>query len=194
MSAGTVSLTNITVQMPEQKGTNGRVLYIGEGGAVELLDGAVLANGYLGYGGGGVLVDHSIDACRRVGVGLHISIQIFGGGGDIPLPQRLVIQKDQRLKIHGQEVLLAADLAGFYCHRQGVCQNIRARYLRQGSQNVHGHEGAQGVMGVEIHVRAVCRVTSVQLQLVGKAGLFLKRHRDVVAGKSASSQCRQWSA
>lgn len=57
VSAGTVSLTNITVQMPEQKGTNGRVLYIGEGGAVELLDGAVLANGYLGYGGGGVLVD-----------------------------------------------------------------------------------------------------------------------------------------
>ena len=133
--------------------------------------------------GGGVLVDHSIGACRRVGVGLHISIQIFGGGGDIPLPQRLVVQKDQRLKIHGQEVLLAADLAGFHRHRQGVCQNIRARYLRQGSQNVHGHKGAQGVMGVEIHVRAVCRVASVQLQLVGKAGLFLKCHCDVVAGK-----------
>lgn len=57
VEAGAVTLENITVQMPTTPGANGRVLYIGTDGTVSLGAGATLANGYLGYGGGGVLVN-----------------------------------------------------------------------------------------------------------------------------------------
>ncbi len=55
--AGQLTLQDVTVRMPEVPGTNGRPLYVGPGGTAVLSDGAVLANGYLAYGGGNVLVD-----------------------------------------------------------------------------------------------------------------------------------------
>lgn len=55
VTAGTVNIANLTVQLPQAKGTNGRVLAVA-GATVTLQNGAVLANGYLAYGGGGVRV------------------------------------------------------------------------------------------------------------------------------------------
>lgn len=55
--AGRVTLQDLTVQMPEARGTNGRPLYVGPNATATLSSGAVLANGYLAYGGGNVLVD-----------------------------------------------------------------------------------------------------------------------------------------
>lgn len=54
---GSVLITDITVQMPEEMAVNGRVLYVGPDGHATLGGGAVLRNGYLAYNGGGVLVD-----------------------------------------------------------------------------------------------------------------------------------------
>lgn len=55
--AGQIALQGLTVQMPEVPGCNGRPLYVGPDGAAVLAEGTVLANGYLAYGGGNVLVD-----------------------------------------------------------------------------------------------------------------------------------------
>jgi uncharacterized repeat protein (TIGR02543 family) len=57
VKAGLLELADVTVRLPEQRGANGRALYIGPGGAAILHSGATLANGYLGYGGGVAKVD-----------------------------------------------------------------------------------------------------------------------------------------
>lgn len=54
---GELVLGDITVQMPETRGVNGRPLYVGPDGAATLESGTVLSNGYLAYGGGNVLVE-----------------------------------------------------------------------------------------------------------------------------------------
>lgn len=84
VTAGTLALTEITVQMPELRGANGRVLYVGTGSAVTLQDGAVLANGYLGYGGGvakvggGTLV--MMDGAEIRGGYIANNTTAYGGG------------------------------------------------------------------------------------------------------------------
>lgn len=84
VTAGTLKLTNITVQMPRQRGANGRALYVGAGGAVVLQDGATLANGYLGYGGGVAKVDGGTltmeDGAAITGGYIVNNTTAYGGG------------------------------------------------------------------------------------------------------------------
>lgn len=54
---GELTFQDVTIQMPEARGVNGRPLYVGPGGSATLASGAVLAGGYLAYSGGNVLVD-----------------------------------------------------------------------------------------------------------------------------------------
>lgn len=55
--AGSVTFEGVTLQLPEDMGTNGRVLYVGPEASATLNDGAVVTHGYLAYDGGGVQVD-----------------------------------------------------------------------------------------------------------------------------------------
>lgn len=55
--SGNVTVRDLTVQMPEDKATNGRPLYVGPDAEVTLGDGGVIAHGYLAYSGGNVYVD-----------------------------------------------------------------------------------------------------------------------------------------
>lgn len=55
--SGQVTIQSLTVQMPDDKATNGRPLYIGPDAEVTLGNGSVIANGYLAYSGGNVYVN-----------------------------------------------------------------------------------------------------------------------------------------
>ena len=55
-SQGNLTLNNLVVKMPDQRGTNGRILYVGPAASVGASNVSFL-NGYSAYVGGGVYVD-----------------------------------------------------------------------------------------------------------------------------------------
>lgn len=63
--SGHVTIRDLTVQMPDEKAANGRPLYVGADAEVTLGDGSVIANGYLAYSGGNILVDGGILAMEE---------------------------------------------------------------------------------------------------------------------------------
>ena len=128
-----------------------------------------------------MLVDHGVGAGVHIGVGDHVLVQLLAGGGDIALPQRLVVQEHQGLKVDGQQILLAVQLTGLYGHGQLVGQQrVGVQNVRQRRKNVHGHEGAQHIVRIEVHVRAIGGVAAVELELVGHIGLLLEMDGDAV--------------
>lgn len=56
ITAGRITLKNITVKMPDIRGKNGRVLYIASDGEVEIGAGTVIENGYLAASSGNIYV------------------------------------------------------------------------------------------------------------------------------------------
>lgn len=54
VTAGEVALSNITLKMPDERGKNGRVLYVSENGNVTIGNGTVIENGYLAASSGNI--------------------------------------------------------------------------------------------------------------------------------------------
>ncbi len=56
ITAGKITLRNITVKMPDIRGKNGRVLYISDGGKIHMEEGTIIENGYLAASSGNIYV------------------------------------------------------------------------------------------------------------------------------------------
>ncbi len=127
-----------------------------------------------------MLVDYGVGPGGGVGMSHHVVVEFLGGAGDVPLPQSLVVEEHQRLKVHWEKILGTADLSGLHRHGQVVGQDAGIHHIGQGRHDVHGHKTAQHVVGVEVHVRGVGCVAAVQLELVGHISLLLENHRYLV--------------
>ena len=128
-----------------------------------------------------MLVHNGIGSGVDVCVGCHVRIEVLRGAGDVSFPESLVVEEDQSFKIDRQQILFAVQLPGLDGHGQRVGQKgVGIQNIGKGRQDIHGHEGAQNIVGVEIHVGSVGRIAAVELQLVGHVGFLFEPNGDAV--------------
>ena len=111
-----------------------------------------------------MLVDHCIGTGICIRVRYHVIIQRFRCIRDFTFPQGLVVQEDQCFEVNGKQILSPVQLPCLDGHGKCIGQQRVGIYdVRERSKDVHGYEGSQDIMGVEIHVRTIGCITAVQL-------------------------------
>lgn len=159
--AGAVTFRDVTLQLPETPGVNGRVLYVGPGGEAVLESGGTVAHGYLAYDGGGVLVDGGSFAMRAGSAVrdnyIANNTDCYGGGVSVKNGGSFVMEGGaiENNTVHTTQSYgsfgggVAVDASSNFTMRGG---SIRKNRVDTHGGGVYVHPGAQVALGGNITV------------------------------------------